>query len=146
MSAHFSASSAPRGRLNARDSLLGWDRAVAEQKSLGAASAAQAQPSDEAPLSENTATAYARLVRSWPWKNPVRASDIAKDLPSPGFEEVGAALRDLVGAAEGSILNATEVGNALKTVRDRGLDGMKLTRDLDRKGIARWRLARYDMA
>ncbi len=99
------------------------------------------QLSDETPLPEDVRVAYARLIRSWPWKHPVRASDIAKDLLTPGFDDLGDALRELLGAGDGSILSANEVGNALKVVRDVGLDGMKLTRDLDRKGIARWCLA-----
>jgi hypothetical protein len=139
-----------RARLRAqgvpRDSLIGWDRAVEEWKTLNAAGALRAPSNDEAPLSESKRAAHARLMRSWPWKNPVRASDIAKHLLTPGFDELGNALRELVGATEGSILSATEVGNALKTVRDVGLDGMKLTRDLDRKGVARWRLASCDVA
>ena len=99
------------------------------------------QLSDETPLPEDVRVAYARLIRSWPWKHPVRASDIAKDLLTPGFGDLGDALRELLSAGDGSILSANEVGNALKVVRDVGLDGMKLTRDLDRKGIARWCLA-----
>jgi hypothetical protein len=142
-----------RARLRAqgvpRDSLFGWDRAVAEWKSLHAglpSGAAQAQPSEEAPLSESTGAAYARLMRSWPWKKPVRASDIARDLLTPGFDELSGALRELLGASEGATLSATEVGNALKAVRDVSLDGRKLTRELDRKAIARWRLASCDVA
>ncbi len=142
-----------RARLRAqgvpRDSLIGWDRAVEEWKALHAghsAGAQQTQPSDEAPLSETTRAAYGRLMQSWPWKRPVRASDIAKDLLTPGFDEPGRALRVLLGASDGAPLSATEVGNALKTVRDVGVDGMKLTRELDRKGIARWRLAGCDVA
>jgi hypothetical protein len=133
----------------ARDSLIGWDRAVEEWKALHAgrsAGAPQTQPTEEAPLSESTRAAYGRLVRSWRWKSPVRASDIAKDLLTPGFDEPGSALRELIGASDGAPLSATEVGNALKTVRDVGLDGMKLTRELDRKGVARWRLASCDAA
>ncbi len=70
----------------ARDSLIGWDRAVEEWKALHAGRSAgspQTQPTEEAPLSESTRAAYGRLVRSWRWKSPVRASDIAEDSSRP---------------------------------------------------------------
>jgi hypothetical protein len=130
-----------------RDSIAGWDRAVEEWKTKHAAGTAGAPPAqleDEAPLSESTRAAYTALVRIWPWKKPVRASDIAKSLPAPEFEELGKALRALVGAGDGRSLSATEVGNALKVVRDVDLHGVRLTRQLDRKGIALWRLKGHD--
>ncbi|APR86220.1 Hypothetical protein A7982_11569 [Minicystis rosea] len=104
------------------------------------------ETSDEAPLSERVAAAHARLVRSWPWKDAVRANTIAQALLVPGLEELGTALRELLGKPDDSQLNANEVGNALKIVRDVIVNEMKLTRDLDRKGIARWRLVICDPA
>jgi hypothetical protein len=67
-----------RARLRAagvpRDTILGWDRTVEEQKAALAASSAptetaeDAEAIDEAPLSEQTRDAHARLVRSWLWE------------------------------------------------------------------------------
>lgn len=105
-----------------------------------------AETDDEAPLPERAAAAHARLLRIWPWKESMRANTIAQALLVPGLEDLGGALHELLGKADDSPLTANEVGNALKIVRDVIVDGRKLTRDLDRKGIARWRLVICDPA
>jgi hypothetical protein len=133
-----------RARLRAlgvpKETMLGWDRAVDEQKAAQRAAVPEPSEIEATPLSESTRAAGARLFRLWPWKDSVRASVIAQALLAPGLDELGDALRALLGASEGAILTAGEVGNALKILRDVNLDGVKLTRNLDRKGIARWRV------
>jgi hypothetical protein len=140
-----------RARLRAhgvpRDTILGWDRAVDEQRAvLGevATGVVSLTRTDSTALSESTEAAYAKLMRSWPWKEPVRAKAIAEALRAPGFGDLDGALHDLLGALFASTLSASDIGNALKIVRDVNLDGMRLTRALDRKGVASWRLVRAD--
>jgi hypothetical protein len=80
-------------------------------------------------------------VRSWPstWSDGVRVSDILQAVALDGLDELGVALRELACTGE-RLPSAAELGNALKWVRDQCVDGKKLTRELDRKRIAIWRV------
>jgi hypothetical protein len=71
----------------------------------------------------------------------VRVSEIIKAIQSDGLDDLAGALRDLAGTRDG-LPSAIEIGNALKWMRDRSIDGMTLTRSLDRNRIALWRVVR----
>jgi hypothetical protein len=103
---------------------------------------ADAAPTPRVTFTGSAGPAYAALAAAWSWREAVRASSIAQALAAPGFEQLGAALRALLGASEGAPLSATDVGNALKIARGVSCAGAVLTRQLDRKGIALWHLAR----
>jgi hypothetical protein len=83
-------------------------------------------------------------MRLWPWVEGVRASGIAHAILTPGMEEVGVALRELLGVATDATLTPSDVGNALKLMRDLEHEGKVLRRTLDRKGIALWRMTILD--
>lgn len=136
--ARLRSSGVPRG------TLLGWERAVAEQKSATqrTASISRALQNDST-LSPRTLAAYEKLLRSWPatWSHGVRVAEILKAIERDGLAELADALRELAGSNE-RIPSATDLGNALKWVRDQSIDGRKLTRTLDRNRIALWRVVR----
>ena len=126
-----------------RDTLLGWDRAVEEQKAAKRTAGSPRPTPSADPLPERTRAAYAKLLRSWPstWNHGVRVSEMLKAIERDGLDELSAALRELACTGD-EIPGATELGNALKWVRDQSIDGRKLTRSLDRNRIALWRVVR----
>jgi energy-coupling factor transporter ATP-binding protein EcfA2 len=125
-----------------RDTLLGWDRAVAEHKAMTqkAVDAPRAPP-HAGMLPERTRAAYAAVLRCWPstWDHGVRVSEIIKAIERDSLGDLAVALRDLAGTRDG-LPSAIEIGNALKWMRDQSVDGMTLTRTLDRNRIALWRV------
>ena len=133
-----------RARLRAqgvpRDTILGWDRAVEEHKTAKpiAASLVRTAPIEDT-LPARVRMAYEKLLRSWPssWSRGVRMSEIVNAIERDGLDELAAALRELAGTSE-RIPSAHALGNALKWVRGRSVEGRKLTRVLDRNGIALW--------
>jgi hypothetical protein len=133
-----------RARLRAqgvpRDTILGWDRAVEEHKTATPSTATPARTAPiEDTLPERVRMAYQKLLRSWPssWSHGVRMSEIVNAIERDGLDELAAALRELAGTNE-RIPSAHALGNALKWVRGRSVEGRKLTRVLDRNGIALW--------
>jgi hypothetical protein len=127
-----------------RDTLLGWDRAVAEHKATTqrAAEAPRVLQSAD-PLPERTLAAYAAVLRCWPsnWDRGVRISEILKAIERDSLDDLASALRNLAGTRDG-LPSAIEIGNALKWMRDQSIEGMTLTRSLDRNRIALWRVVR----
>jgi hypothetical protein len=90
-----------------------------------------------APLSQGERVALGKVLRWWPstWTF-VTAREIVDAIERDMMDELGVALRELSGASE---LSATNVGHALRCVKDKPLNGMMLTSELDRKAkIARW--------
>jgi hypothetical protein len=136
-----------RARLRARgvprDTLLGWDRVIEEHRTVPHAASLQRTTQTESTLSECTRMAYQKLLRSWSssWSGGVRTSEIIKAIAQDGLDELADALRELAGTKE-RIPTATALGNALKWVRGQSVEGRKLTRVLDRNGIALWRVVR----
>lgn len=70
-------------------------------------------------------------------------SEILKAIARDGLDELADALRELAGTSE-RIPSATALGNGLKWVRDKSVEGRKLTRVLDRNGIALWSVVREE--
>jgi hypothetical protein len=137
-----------RARLRAqgvpRDTLLGWDRAIEEHRAAKPRAATLLRTTQtEDTLPERTMMAYQKLLRSWPssWSRGVRMSEIVNAIERDGLDELADALRELAGTNE-RIPSATALGNALKWVRGRRVEGRQLTRVLDRNGIALWRVVR----
>ena len=92
-------------------------------------------------LSESERVALARMLQWWPptWAL-VTAREIVDAVQRDALDELGEALRDLSGASD---LNPTNVGHALRWVKEKPLNGKMLTSELDRKAkIARWRVVR----
>jgi energy-coupling factor transporter ATP-binding protein EcfA2 len=133
-----------RARLRAqgvpRDTILGWDRCVEEHKTAKpiAVTPVRTAPIEDT-LPERIRMAYEKLLRSWPpsWNRGVRMSEIVNAIERDGLDELAAALRELAGTNE-RMPSAHALGNALKWVRGRSVEGRKLTRVLDRNGIALW--------
>jgi hypothetical protein len=106
------------------------------------ATATQGAPADphtfgDPRLSQSERIVLARVLRWWPltW-SLVTAREIVEAVERDQMDELGAALREFSGAGE---LNATNVGYALRCVKDKPLNGMMLTSEFDRKAkIARW--------
>jgi hypothetical protein len=129
-----------------RDTLLGWARAIEEHRgAMPRAATLLRTTQTEDTLSEGTMMAYEKLLRSWPssWSRGVRMSEILKAIARDGLDELADALRELAGTSE-RIPSATALGNGLKWVRDKSVEGRKLTRVLDRNGIALWSVVREE--
>jgi hypothetical protein len=94
-------------------------------------------------LPERILAAYSAVLRRWPsaWDCGVRGSEIIKAIERDRLDDLAGALRDLAGT-RGGLPSAIEIGNALKWMRDQSIDGMTLTRTLDRNRIALWRIVR----
>ena len=123
---------------------MGGDRAAAEPKAppQGAAEAPPVLKTAE-PLPERALAAYAAVLRCWPsaWDRGVRVSEIIKAIERDSLDDLASALCDLAGTRDG-LPSAIEIGNALKWMRDQSIDGITLTRSLDRNRIALWRVVR----
>ena len=87
--------------------------------------------------SESELVALARLLRCGAWREGLRANDLitAEQLP-PGARR---AIQELVGTATP---NVRALGNALKRVQDKRVEGiaLKLKRKIDNHGFAIWRV------
>jgi hypothetical protein len=88
-------------------------------------------------LSRSERIVLARVLRWWPPKwSLVTAREIVEAVERDRLDDLGAALREFSGAGE---LNPTNLGYALRCVKDKPLNGMMLTSELDRTAkIARW--------
>jgi hypothetical protein len=81
--------------------------------------------------------ALAKLLRCGPWPEGLKACDlVTPDLLPAGAH---AALQELAGTAT---LNVRALGNALKRVQDKRIDGIpwKITRTIDNHGFAIWQV------
>jgi hypothetical protein len=87
--------------------------------------------------SEGELVALARLLRCGSWREGLRANDLltSEQLP-PGARR---AIQELVGTATP---NVRALGNALKRVQDKRVEGLalKLKRKLDNHGFAIWQV------
>jgi len=132
-----------------KETLLGWERAIEEQKAEDQKAEAQkavntpVAPQSAEELPEHTRATYAKVLQAWPstWSDGMRVSEILKAIKREGLDDLADALRELAGTND-RIPSATAIGNALKWVRDQSVDGMKLTRSLDRSRVALWRVVR----
>jgi hypothetical protein len=87
---------------------------------------------------EGELDALAKLLRCGPWPQGMKACDlITPDLLPAGAH---AALQELAGTAT---LNVRALGNALKRVQDKRIEGIprKITRTIDNHGFAIWQVA-----
>jgi hypothetical protein len=111
---------------------------LAAPRALSSPGAPTASPATASPASgAREVVALAKLLRCGAWREGVRSIDLFTIETLPAGAR--AALQEIVGSATPT---AREIGNALKRVLDKRVDGiaLKLTRTIDGHGFAIWRV------
>lgn len=104
--------------------------------------------------------AHTAVMRAWPtalYPEGLRSLDLVRVAyeyeheiaqgthPPDGLDELRDALRELTNTSAGRVPSAHAVGSsALRALRDRWRDGMKLVGERDRRGVVKWRVVRRD--